>query len=59
MRHARSSLHVPHCRLPCAELRNDETFNELPAVLKASVAFESCSDLLEASSMFGQLPRQV
>ena len=45
--------------MPCAELRNDETFEELPAVLRASVAFEATSELLEQSSMFGKLPRAV
>ena len=28
-------------------------------MLRASVAFEGCSHLLESSSMFGQLPREV
>ena len=42
-----------------AEMQNDRIFAELPAVLRASVAFEACNHILESSNMFGQLPREV
>ena len=53
------SLHKPARAVLPTELENDKVFGELPAVLRASVAFEGCSHLLESSSMFGKLPREV